>query len=189
MYIVCELNMAQQKFEKYQRILVEELSKVCSIPQGGLEAIEATCKKILSHTLAEVSLPLSDVDTELESEEEPDHSKNNCIANVCKNNDIRQCSRGKRHLDYCLIHYNQYKAGTLKHGTAKNTDVDKLTSHRHIVDKLDGNVYISVQRLVLRGTEYKYNPDTGYVYDFYSNKYIGKLDNSFNIIRDYDITI
>jgi hypothetical protein len=106
---------------------------------------------------------------------------NKCIANINKDDTIRQCTRSKKCGNFCVTHFKQNENNELKHGIIENNDNDKLIKPK-IKQQLSKN-YIELEYLTLNNTDYLYNPTKRLVYDFETKKQLGKLDFEFNIIK------
>jgi hypothetical protein len=134
---------------------------------------------------------------------EPDETK--CIALIQnKDKDIRQCSRSIKINGFCKTHNKRNeennllfgiiipKASSARAGYAGLWSIKQNNEKTVIPEELltapveiSNNINIKVQRIVIDCLEYKINPLNNFIYDFNSNKLIGKLDYNRHIIENF----
>ena len=160
--------------KKEIKLILTYLSEKYNIPYNSLEL---EINKILMNTSCE-------------------YNKFKCNAYIMVNDKKVQCSRSKKKGNFCVTHYKQNEKDILKYG---KIDIDKISCKKRNVKNInnDNDNYnyndnskkyknpIDVEYIRLNNTDYLFNPENNYIYDFDTYKKIGKLDNNLNIIKKY----
>ncbi len=111
-----------------------------------------------------------------------------------KNKTKHQCTRQHKHNNgFCVKHNELYISNKLKGGFITQEDIDNINNSKineeskilEEIPKVNTETKIKVQRILLNSIEYKFDPLSRFVYDFDTDKYLGKLDLGGNIIENY----
>ena len=161
-------------------------------------------KLILTYLSEKYNIPYNSLQLEINKilmNASCEYNKCKCHAYIMVNDKKVQCSRSKKQGDFCATHYRQNEKNILKYG---KIDIDKISNDkisckkRNIKninndndndnDNENSKNYknpIDVEYIKLNNTDYLFNPENNYIYDFDTHKKIGKLDNNLNIIKKH----
>ena len=152
-------------------------------------------KLILTYLSEKYNIPYNSLQLEINKilmNASCEYNKCKCHAYIMVNDKKVQCSRSKKQGDFCVTHYRQNEKDILKYG---KIDIDKINKKKNVKnnDNDDDNKEnsknyknpIDVEYINVNNTDYLFNPENNYVYDFDTHKKIGKLDNNLNIIKKH----
>lgn len=153
-------------------------------------------KSILIYISDKYNIPYNSLELEINnilsnSESISNYNKCKCHAYIMVNDKKVQCSRSKKDGIFCLTHHKQYIKNTLKYGKIDKNNINKNDNNKieNIKEKENYKNPVNVEYISLNNTDYLFNPENNYVYDFDTYKKIGKLDNDLNIIKKSKIKI
>lgn len=134
-----------------------------------------------------------------------DYNSLKCHAYIMVDGNKVQCSRSKKENcgNFCKTHHRHDLNNELRFGKINLNEInninqlnkqDKLNNQDESNNKNESNDMIckevpnnkkkiEVEYININEIDYLYNPITKYVYDFETQKKIGKLDNDLNIIK------
>ena len=154
-------------------------------------------KLILTHLSEKYNIPYNSLQLEINKilmNASCEYNKCKCHAYIMVNDKKVQCSRSKKQGDFCVTHYRQNEKDILKYG---KIDIDKINNKKNVKNNDNDNDNdnkensknyknpIDVEYINVNNTDYLFNPENNYVYDFDTHKKIGKLDNNLNIIKKH----
>lgn len=128
-----------------------------------------------------------------------DYNPLKCHAYIMVDGNKVQCSRSKKENcgNFCLTHHRHDSNNELRFGKINLNEINKNKlnmnniqtnnlncSNDMICKEVPNNKKkIEVEYININEIDYLYNPITKYVYDFETQKKIGKLDNELNILK------
>jgi len=151
-------------------------------------------KLILTYLSEKYNIPYNSLQLEINKilmNASCEYNKCKCHAYIMVNDKKVQCSRSKKQGDFCVTHYRQNEKDILKYG---KIDIDKINNKKNVKNNENDNDNensknyknpIDVEYIRLNNTDYLFNPENNYIYDFDTYKKIGKLDNNLNIIKKH----
>jgi len=149
-------------------------------------------KLILTHISEKYNIPYNSLELEINKilmNTSCEYNKCKCHAYIMVNEKKVQCSRTKKQGHFCVTHYNKNEKDILKYGKIDIDNIDNINNKKIVKNndnKENSKNYknpIDVEYIKLNNTDYLFNPENNYVYDFDTHKKIGKLDNNLNIIK------
>lgn len=152
-------------------------------------------KNILVFISDKYNIPYNTLELEINNIINNDNINSNyneckCHAYIMVNGIKVQCSRSKKDDDFCLTHHKQYIKNTLKYGRIDKNNINKNKNKiQNIKEKENYKNPVNVEYISVNNTDYLFNPENNYVYDFNTHKKIGKLDNDLNLIKRSKIKI
>jgi hypothetical protein len=155
-----------------------------------MEEIQKENEKILLFISNKYKIDINELITDvleinpdfIRENKETDYDEGKCSALIKKNKKIIQCSRSIKINGFCKIHNEKNENDELPFGTIDNEVeeiISRVSTQSDINDKPKKIIpyNLKVQRIIINNLEYKINPLNYYLYDFYTNEFIGVYSN------------